>query len=597
MDKFVIGSVTTVKGVSVKAKINPNLYQTTYFYDGEIYRGVSINEFILIRKGYHDLVGKVEGEEIIENKYSHESELEQKKFDRFVDIKILGYFQDGEFNPGIKFLPMIDDKLFLISDKLISKIYTFNPNKSKRTLSIGSSLLEGISIELPINGIYNSHIGIFGNTGSGKSNTLAKLYVSLFELMEKNEKFPNSSTFLLIDFNGEYNQISNKFKNRSEYIKLSTQSKKGDQKLDIRKNDFWDDELLSVIFSATEKTQKPFLTHLVKNRNHFGENLTDYLNKTLSIMFDTNQSKETINLIRSITHLLPNKVKIENELSVILWHTQQQKYYHIKNGANRIFNTPKEALDVLPSLRDIKIPQVGMDVFTEVTLRATLQLINSVSKNYVQYEHISPLINKISAMSNSLSKVINVTDTIEEKEKKNIKIISLKNCNQDTKKSIPMMLAKCSFIEHKKNFENNKSFHFIIDEAHNILSDSSTRESESWKDYRLELFEEIIKEGRKFGFFLTIASQRPSDISPTIISQIHNYFLHRLINENDLFLLKNSISSLDSSSRSQIPILPPGACILSGTAFHTPMIIQVKKLVDESSPQSNTIDLEGLWEL
>jgi hypothetical protein len=61
-----------------------------------------------------------------------------------------------------------------------------------------------------------------------------------------------------------------------------------------------------------------------------------------------------------------------------------------------------------------------------------------------------------------------------------------------------------------------------------------------WKDYRLETFEEIIKEGRKFNVFMTIASQRPSDISATIISQLHNYFLHRLINNNDLLAdLKN----------------------------------------------------------
>ena len=67
--------------------------------------------------------------------------------------------------------------------------------------------------------------------------------------------------------------------------------------------------------------------------------------------------------------------------------------------------------------------------------------------------------------------------------------------------------------------QTNSSLNIIIDEAHNILSYASQRESETWKDYRLETFEEIIKEGRKFGVFLTIASQRPSDISSTIISQ------------------------------------------------------------------------------
>lgn len=91
----------------------------------------------------------------------------------------------------------------------------------------------------------------------------------------------------------------------------------------------------------------------------------------------------------------------------------------------------------------------------------------------------------------------------------------------------------------KKMDKVPSTLHLIIDEAHNILSNTSFRESESWKDYRLETFEEIIKEGRKFGVFVTISSQRPNDISPTIISQAHNYFIHRLINQNDLYAIEN----------------------------------------------------------
>ena len=86
------------------------------------------------------------------------------------------------------------------------------------------------------------------------------------------------------------------------------------------------------------------------------------------------------------------------------------------------------------------------------------------------------------------------------------------------KKIVSMIVCKTKYAEKKEAKKNalNSTLHFIIDEAHNILSDMSTRESEEWKDYRLESFEEIIKEGRKFGVFLTIASQRPSDISDTI---------------------------------------------------------------------------------
>ena len=129
----------------------------------------------------------------------------------------------------------------------------------------------------------------------------------------------------------------------------------------------------------------------------------------------------------------------------------------------------------------------------------------------------------------------------------------------------------------------------------NILSAQSTRESETWKDYRLELLEEIIKEGRKFGTFVTIASQRPADISPTIVSQLHNFFIHRLVNDRDLFLIDNTISTLDAVSRSLIPGLSQGCCVVTGTAFELPMVIQVDRLPSGKQPASEDVDLDKLW--
>lgn len=135
----------------------------------------------------------------------------------------------------------------------------------------------------------------------------------------------------------------------------------------------------------------------------------------------------------------------------------------------------------------------------------------------------------------------------------------------------------------------------IIDEAHNILSYESNRESETWKDFRLEVFEEIIKEGRKFGVFLTIASQRPSDISATIISQLHNYLIHRLVNNRDLEMVEKAISYLDKVSIENLPILPVGSCVLSGTAIDLPVILQVKPLPEAYQPHSENINLIESW--
>ena len=123
----------------------------------------------------------------------------------------------------------------------------------------------------------------------------------------------------------------------------------------------------------------------------------------------------------------------------------------------------------------------------------------------------------------------------------------------------------------------------------------SQRESETWKDYRLETFEEIIKEGRKFGVFLTIASQRPYDISATIISQLHNYFIHRLINDNDINAVEKAVAYLDKLSFQSIPILSVGSCFVAGLASDIPVKVDIDLLDECNRPNSGTVNLEKSW--
>ncbi|HCB4286256.1 TPA: ATP-binding protein, partial [Listeria monocytogenes] len=194
-------------------------------------------------------------------------------------------------------------------------------------------------------------------------------------------------------------------------------------------------------------------------------------------------------------------------------------------------------------------------------------LLQELNNAHYRLDDIQPMISRLNSLEKSFERVIKIEnkhDTFESL----LTVVSLRNCNQDIKKIMPLLVAKLSYDSHKIVNEDsiNKTFHLIIDEAHNILSDSAKAENKGWQDYRLEVFEEIIKEGRKFGYFITIASQRPADISPTIMSQLHNYFIHRLVNDNDLRLIDFSISTLDKVSRQNIPNLSPGCCIITGTS-------------------------------
>ena len=136
--------------------------------------------------------------------------------------------------------------------------------------------------------------------------------------------------------------------------------------------------------------------------------------------------------------------------------------------------------------------------------------------------------------------------------------------------------------------------HLIIDEAHNILNAEYRNTGDDWQDYRLSVFEEIIKEGRKFGYYLTLASQRPADISSTILSQTHNYLIHRLVNDTDLRMLENTMPTLDKSSFQMIPSLGKGEVIITGTAMQVPVFVKIPK-EETVRPNSDDILLTDLW--
>lgn len=225
---------------------------------------------------------------------------------------------------------------------------------------------------------------------------------------------------------------------------------------------------------------------------------------------------------------------------------------------------------------------------------ARYRFIEAVRSHTITREHIAPLIQRYSAELREASKLY---EPCISGFKSDVSVISLLNVNLEQKKIVPLVVAKTLYQFQKERGQNERgsSAHLVIDEAHNVLSYSSQRESENWRDYRLETFEEIVKEGRKFGMYLTVCSQRPADISPTILSQMHNYFIHRLVNDEDLRAISKAVSFIDSANASMIPVLPQGCCIVSGTATTYPVRVQVDVLELEKQPMSFDRDLAKAW--
>ena len=583
-----VGEVVAVEGTKITIRIFEESNRDTLFLHGEKYKGISIREYLSIQRGFKDIICLVQGEYLDERRF--EGDGSSSYFVRRIEVKPIGYLEEGRFREGIKFLPMIKDSAFLMQESAVKALYT-SKDESKG-LIIGQLLKEEIPIAIPWQRLFNTHIGIFGNTGSGKSNTLTKLYTALFEA--KSRDFAQKSRFVLLDFNGEYTNNQLIDADQKRVLRLRTAVDEGD-KITISQDEFWHTETLSILFQATTNTQRPFINRVVtswdKHRKQVNSLARFFAFTCKSVFSSAAPRTECLDLLRVVCKLIQAE-ELQAFLGTVNWHSQQGKFFV---AGPRFFdsdgNRYAALLQVLVS--DVNID--NLNTFDEFLVRAHLHLTLDVLSGFVQFEHIQPLLKRSESAFTNLRRVVDISDALP--EARILTVISLRNCNQDTKKVLPLLVAKHYYNSHRSSVASppDRTMHLIIDEAHNILSEQSSREHEVWRDYRLELFEEIIKEGRKFGMFLTLSSQRPADISPTIVSQLHNFFIHRLVNERDLYLIDNAISTLDQVSKSQIPNLPKGCCIVTGTSFDLPMTLQVDLLERHKQPDSEDVDLADIW--
>jgi len=607
---FRIGEVSSVDGREVSVRVDQEKNRSHILYRGDLLSNVSVGGYVKLIKGFNSLIGKIEKEYIKEDKSTSqfpEYTQPEERFIRFLSVKMLGYFSGDKYRKGIKELPLIGNECVLLDLNEYKKIHSF-AQKEEPKIRLGSLITdERVSIDVSVDRLFASHIGIFGNTGSGKSHTLATLYKSLFQEFGKQMKFQENARFILFDFNGEYANATTITPLKKVY-NLSTKSDQAD-KIQLLSEDILTPELFFILASATEKTQQPFIRRALKLYGKAQE-ARDPLEYTKGIL--KNKLKQILKLgnwgladltLGYMESILDHQDDLRSNLG---WFSSTPCFYIDRvQPSKRVYaDNPSEFDLAIPETKfyqALEAMTVDKDFISWITKFLYIQLIDDVLSNRAQNEHVAPAINKLKSLTKEFSKVFSIPTDIGNtslwEEGKPLAVINMDKVSTSMKKLIPLLLSYKYYQEHKakKLAEVTSSLNIIIDEAHNILSYDSTRESQEWKDFRLETFEEIIKEGRKFGVFLTIASQRPSDISATIISQLHNYLIHRLINNRDLEMVEKAIAYLDKISIESLPILPAGACVLSGIIADLPLTLQVDRLKEEEQPESQTIALTASW--
>lgn len=566
-----IGRIIEVKGLHVKAKLF-NLLPPFLVENGKRESAPKINGFVKTRIGIDIIICQVVGE------YSEEINGAVK--DHYLDLQVKGYFSNGKFIQGLRILPIVSANIELLDFNDYNNIYS---GVDESTLCIGYDLFdENKCVNVNINKLIPSHIGVFGNTGSGKSNTLTKILVEYHSFIKRFNT--DNGKFLIFDLNNEYGNDAICSKNDKKIYKLST---KKDSEIKIPLDiETLDEDDFVVLMNASQKTQAPVVKSAYKSmkeqknsKKSFDEK--HYLNFMYNII--TNGRKA---LFFSIKMYLEeyftglNCFKYNNKYGVFFVEDNSVKYYAEDNYFK----------DKLKEI-NIKKPKDTLDLFL-------FELYFSIAReneNGLNIDFVMPLISRARKLISDFRKIFDFTGKIKDIfEDKNICVVQLSNVNKDMKEIVPSIVANNIFrrlANEKEEKGVRQIINIVVDEAHNILYDSKsdilTHESV------LSVFEKIVKEGRKFGLFLMLASQRPSDISETIISQLHNYFIHKLVNPSDIQRIRKAVAYMDDSSLNFITILGPGECILSGTAFQMPTFVYINQVNLENRPNSEDVILIG----
>jgi DNA helicase HerA-like ATPase len=611
---FRIGRVLSVNGREVRIKVDKQKNLSHIIYNGTLVKNISVGGYVKIIKGFFAIIAKVDSEYITEDTSEDGKSYSSSdsRITRILSVSLLGYLESNKFEKGVRELPLIDNECYLLSNDEFIKIHRFIGKDSDQTITIGTLSSDSfMPIYLGVNKLFSSHIGIFGNTGSGKSYTLAKVYRTLFETYKESDSFKANSKFLFVDFNGEYSGEHVMVSDKKIY-NLSTRAK--EDTIPLPAEAFLDAETLCIFANATEKTQKPFIRRCLELYNYINddvEHFKNYLRRrivNILCMSDKTKSELLLDYIEQI--IPPPKDEHTGEeiglRSDIAFHETHKYWWRVgfggKEHENRIpdisinGNYDYEFAKGTQCYRQVENYTFPPSIIGKFIHFMYLRLIKDLLDNRAMNEHIVPTINKLKSVVDDVEKSIDFTDDRDFWDENNIVVVNLKDANQDTKKMIPLLISYRLYQKHKKEKKEEQSYlNLIIDEAHNILSYQSSRESDSWKDYRLEVFEEIIKEGRKFGVFLTLASQRPSDISTTIISQLHNYFIHRLVNDEDIDRVGRSISYLDRESKESLPILSTGVCVIAGQLTGMPVVVKIDEIESKYVPKNETIDIVSKW--
>lgn len=528
-------------------------------------------------------------------------------------ISFLGEFIDDRFYSGIIRRPTLNSRIRIINNQELGELVGDN---DKRTMILGvSPLYNSYPIKVNINEMFSNHMAIFGNTGSGKTCGVARIIQNFFNMKDK---IPFNSNIFIFNNTSEYDSAFrdlNKINSNFNYKLYTTD--KNDPSGNQIKIPLWimDADDYANLLDVTDYFQINIIEKMLSLVSIFARNDPESLRyknhliaKAIISVLYSNQVAAKIR--DQIFNILQDCSTPELNLDAVVpgvgYTREFRKCFDIDNHGEfveRILVTKyiQSFID-----NDTKWNEDFVPIFftldqLEIALNFAL-ISEGLLLNEKSYSEAIALKVKLHTLNNSSNKdffdVPNYV-TVEQfinsllvtKNNGRVQVVNfvLEEIDDRLAKSIVKIMSRILFKFVKKlQPRGAMPIHIMLEEAHRYVQRDRDTDILGYN-----IFERIAKEGRKFGIIMDLVTQRPTELSETVLSQCSNFIIFKLNHPTDLEYVKKMVPNISADVIEKQKSLQAGTCVAFGRMMRIPMIVKMQ--MPNPEPQSSNASIYDKW--
>ncbi len=532
------------------------------------------------------------------------------------DIAILhfiGEIIDGRFYNGVINKPDVNSQIRLMNEDETTLIIGQNDGNS---FSFGiSPFYDNRRVYIDINNFFSNHLTILGNSGSGKSYGTASVIQNIFRT---NGFLPYKASLIFFDNNGEYISAFdslNKINPNYHFKVITTNNQYPYKKLAMP---LWllsvDD--LALLLAATTSNQITLIERMIKLARIFS--ISDEMNNKyknhllakamLSILYSNDLPTTKRNNIFGLFNACQTKeLNMEAVIQGAGYTRKFRDCFHV--DANGIFTEGILVTEYISSFINSELDEYEPREYNSYSLNDLEKALSFalVSEDWLNnpktYSDSVTLKVKLHTLAISdNARFFNMPGNIRVDEylasllmenggKNQILNINLEDIDDSIAKVIVKVFCRMIF-QYAKRLPNRGSvpFNIFIEEAHRYIK---TGEDIDLLGYNI--FDRISKEGRKYGVLLNLISQRPVELSETVMSQCSNYLIFKTTHPRDIEYITQMVPYITDEIIAKQKSLQPGYCLGFGSAFKVPIIIRVD--LPNPVPNSDNVNIMKEWSM